>query len=153
MNDKILQAIEVARKDFKELKKSGENNFFKSKAGEPHRFSTLDDIANACKEALDQQQVSISYICEYNEGLNFLRTVLTHIPSGQYLSSTSVIGNQNSRPQEVGSGITYFRRYHIQAMLNLEADFEDDGNQASGNNTNEVYSNPKRNNASNYNSR
>ena len=28
----------------------------------------------------------------------------------------------------------WMRRYHIQAMLNLEADFEDDGNQASGRN-------------------
>jgi hypothetical protein len=30
------------------------------------------------------------------------------------------------------------RRYHIQAMLNLEADFEDDGNVASGRNSTEV---------------
>ena len=153
MTEKVLQAIETARKDFKMLNKSGENNFFKSKNGEPHKFSTLDDIFTSCKEALEQQSVSISYVCEYDEGLNFLKTIVTHIPSGQYLSSRSIIGHQNSTPQQVGSGITYFRRYHIQAMLNLEADFEDDGIQASGNNTNEVYSNPKRNNASNYNSR
>ena len=30
------------------------------------------------------------------------------------------------------------RRYHIQAMLNLEADFEDDGNVASGRDTNQI---------------
>jgi hypothetical protein len=102
-------------------------------------FSTLIDIHKATTGALLKYGISVSYQCEYDDGLNFLKTVVTHLNSGQFISSTSIIGNTNSSSQQIGSGITYFRRYHIQAMLNLEADFEDDGNQSSGNKTNETY--------------
>ena len=139
MTEKVLEAIELAKIEFESLGKNGQNPFFKTQNGEPHKFSTLADINKACKDALIKHGLSVSYQCEYNDGLNFLKTIITHLSSGQFISSTSVIGNTNSRPQEIGSGITYFRRYHIQAMLNLEADFEDDGNQASGNKTNETY--------------
>ena len=147
MTEKVLEAIELAKIDFEPLEKHGQNNFFKTQNGEPHKFSTLADINKACKDALIKHGISISYQCEYNDGLNFLKTIITHLSSGQSISSTSIIGHSNSTPQQVGSGITYFRRYHIQAMLNLEADFEDDGNQASGNKTNETY---KQYNKSNY---
>tara|TARA_S200002703_G_scaffold95887_1_gene82886 strand:- start:1449 stop:1901 length:453 start_codon:yes stop_codon:yes gene_type:complete len=147
MTEKVLEAIELAKIDFKPLEKNGQNNFFKTQNGEPHKFSTLADINNAVKDTLYKHGLSLSYQCKYNEGLNFLETTITHLTSGQSISSTSIIGHSNSTPQQVGSGITYFRRYHIQAMLNLEADFEDDGNQASGNKTNETY---KQVNKSNY---
>jgi hypothetical protein len=139
MTEKVLEAIELAKIEFEPLENNGQNNFFKTQNGEPHKFSTLADINKACKNTLYKNGLSVSYQCEYDDGLNFLKTIITHLSSGQFISSTSVIGNTNSRPQEIGSGITYFRRYHIQAMLNLEADFEDDGNQASGNKTNETY--------------
>jgi hypothetical protein len=71
-----------------------------------------------------------------NGVLNILTTTITHLPSGEFISSASNLGN-HTKSQELGSAITYLRRYHIQAMLNLEADFEDDGNLSSGNNTSE----------------
>ena len=139
MTEKVLEAIERAKLEFEPLEKNGQNNFFKTQDGKPHMFSTLADIHKASTDALLNYGLSVSYQCEYNDGLNFLKTTITHISSGQSISSTSIIGHANSTPQQIGSGITYFRRYHIQAMLNLEADFEDDGNQASGNRTNETY--------------
>ena len=53
------------------------------------------------------------------------------IDTDESINSKSAIGTIQSTPQQIGSGITYFRRYHIQSMLNLEADFDDDGNIAS----------------------
>ena len=94
----VKSAIEKARQGFKPLKKSGVNSYFKSKSGEPHLFSTLDDIFDACLDSLNENNLSITYQVS----------------------------------QDLGSAITYMRRYQIQAMLNLEADFEDDGNNASG---------------------
>ena len=92
--DKLLEALEAAKKQFKPLAKNGKNNFFKTQNG-VHEYSTLVDIKN------------------------------------QFIQSKSVIGGATNTPQQNGSGITYYRRYHIQAMLNLEADFDDDGNKAS----------------------
>ena len=45
----VLQAIEDARQEFLPLEKSGVNNFFKNKKGEPHLYSTLDNIFDACQ--------------------------------------------------------------------------------------------------------
>jgi hypothetical protein len=137
IND-LLIAIENARENFKSLKKSGSNPFFKTN-GKAHQFSTLDDIFTSCKEALANNEISVFYTVEDKNELIFLTTTIMHLPSGQYIKSSSSIGTVNSKPIEIGSGITYFRRYHIQAMLNLEADFEDDGNIGSGNRINETF--------------
>ena len=132
----VLSAIEEARKEFKPLKKSGVNAFFKNKKGEPHLFSTLDDIFDTCLDALSKHKLSITYqvrLLETSNGYdNILTTSITHLDSGEYILSASLLGT-HLKTQDVGSAITYMRRYQIQALLNLEADFEDDGNTASGN--------------------
>jgi len=139
--DIVCQAIEDARQEFLPLEKSGVNNFFKNKKGDPHLYSTLDNIFDACMLALHKHKLSVVYqvrILESSHGVeNILTTTITHIPSNQFILSATTLGNQNAKTQEVGSAITYLRRYQIQAMLNLEADFEDDGNSASGNKTGE----------------
>ena len=138
----LLTALHTARKGFEELEKNGQNHYFKNKAGKPHLFSTLDDIFNACKDALWENGIEVFYSTEFDGTYNVASTTLVHIASGQWMQSDTAIGDSGTKPQEIGSGITYMRRYHIQAMLNLEADFEDDGNIASGNEGN-VISPPK----------
>ena len=137
----VLQAIENARQTFMPLEKNGVNNFFKNKKGEPHMYSTLDDIFNACLPSLRENNLSVTYMCQIlkteNSLENILTTTITHIPSGQFILSATTLGNQTAKSQDVGSAITYLKRFQIQAMLNLEADFEDDGNLASGNKSGE----------------
>ena len=137
----VLSAIEQARLEFKPLKKSGINSYFKNpKTNMPHLFSTLDDIFDACLDALTKNKLSITYqvrLLETSNGYeNILTTLISHLESGEFISSASSLGTQSAKMQDIGSAITYMRRYQIQAMLNLEADFEDDGNNASGNKTN-----------------
>jgi len=127
---KLLDALENAKQDFNKLEKSGKNNFFKTANG-VHTYSTLDDIFNACKEALYKHKLSLYYTLAFEDNIQYLITTLTHIDTNESINSKSAIGTVQSTPQQIGSGITYFRRYHIQAMLNLEADFDDDGNIAS----------------------
>ena len=127
---KLLEALENAKQDFTKLKKSGKNNFFKTQNG-VHTYSTLDDIFEACKDALYKHKLSLYYSLTFEENIQYLTTTLTHIDTDESIKSKSAIGTIQSTPQQIGSGITYFRRYHIQAMLNLEADFDDDGNIAS----------------------
>jgi len=137
--DYLQSALQKARQEFKPLERNGLNKFFKTQDGGFHTFSTLDDIFKSCKDALIKYDLSLYYLVTYEDGVSFLTTTLTHLPSGQSIQSRSVIGNGNTNPQQIGSGITYMRRYHIQAMLNLEADFEDDGNIAAKNATNQVH--------------
>jgi|TARA_R100000030_G_scaffold62773_2_gene47518 hypothetical protein len=128
--DKLLEALEAAKKEFKPLAKNGKNNFFKTQNG-VHEYSTLVDIKNATEEALNAHGLSLYYTITFENDLHFLTTNLVHTGTGQFIQSKSVIGGATNTPQQNGSGITYYRRYHIQAMLNLEADFDDDGNKAS----------------------
>lgn len=136
--DQLLNALYEAKAGFKELEKNGKNFYFKNAKGQPHLFSTLDDIFNACKDALRANKIEVIYGTRFVDGYNHIVTKLFHIESAQWMESVTAIGDASSNPQAMGSAITYMRRYHIQAMLNLEADFEDDGNQASGRNTNTI---------------
>ena len=139
----LLTALYKARDNFKPLEKSGKNSFFKTGNGKAHQFSTLDDIFCACTNALRTENLEVFYTTKTEGELNYLRTTLYHIESKQWICSETIIGDTKSKPQDIGSAITYMRRYHIQAMLNLEADWEDDGNVASGRNHREVADPPK----------
>ena len=129
----VLSAIDEARQSFLTIEKSGINSFL-GKGSKPYEYSTLANIFDAIMESLYQHKLSVHYqtrIVEVNSSLdNILTTTITHLPSGQFITSASRLG-ANLKSQELGSAMTYQRRYQIQAMLNLEADFEDEGNLAS----------------------
>ena len=101
----VLSAIDKARQSFDNLEKSGVNNYFKNNKGIPHVYSTLTDIFDATTEALYNHQLSINYqtkLLETNNGiLNVLTTTITHLPSGQFISSASNLGN-HTKSQELG---------------------------------------------------
>tara|TARA_R100001460_G_scaffold41330_6_gene76931 strand:- start:297 stop:998 length:702 start_codon:yes stop_codon:yes gene_type:complete len=137
----VLKAIEKARPNFKELKRSGENSFFKSN-GVSHRYSTLTDIFDACYSALLAENLTIVYQIKTdgheNRTDNIIVTKIVNLETQETLQSESTLGTHNVKTQETGSAITYLRRYHLQCLLNLEADFEDDGNIASKNNSKDI---------------
>jgi len=127
---KLLEALENAKQNFNTLEKSGKNAFFKTQNG-VHTYSTLEDIFKSCKDALYKNKLSLYYTLNFEDNIQYITTTITHIDTDESINSKSAIGTIQSTPQQIGSGITYFRRYHIQSMLNLEADFDDDGNIAS----------------------
>ena len=120
----ILKALGTAQLTFKELAQSGRNSFYKDS-----KYSTLKDIFNACGESLKENKISIiSTMARINTKNMFIQT-LVHSESGQFLSSSADMGEYDNI-HTVGSKITYFRRYLLQPMLNLEGDIntDDDAN-------------------------
>jgi len=132
---KLLAALDEARNEYKPLEKSGVNSYYKTGSKE-HRFSTLKDIENAVELAHFTKNLHIRHqviAVQTANGLqNALRTTLEHKESGEFISSIMAM-DATSGPQGNGSQITYYRRYNLLALLNLEADDEDDGNAAQGN--------------------
>lgn len=102
--------------------KSETNPFFKSK------YADLATILTAIKEPLHKAGLAVS---QFPSGLNRLTTLLVHAESGEYLESTYEMTPAKNDPQGQGSAITYQRRYALGAVLNLNIDEDDDGNQAS----------------------
>ena len=103
------------------ITKDSDNPFFKSK------YADLPTILDAVCVPLNESGLVIS---QNPNGKN-LETVIFHVESGEYISSSIEMSCKDwTNPQAVGSAITYFRRYSICAMLNLNIDTDDDGNNA-----------------------
>lgn len=101
--------------------KKSENPFFKSKYADLP--SILDEIATPLQEC----GLVVSQFPD-GEGLT---TILIHPESGQWFSATGIMHPVKNDPQSWGSAITYQRRYSLCAILGLNVDSDDDGNEAS----------------------
>lgn len=103
------------------IKKEDSNPFFKSK------YASLPTILDAVETEAAKCGLVIISALKSIEGAFILETVLEHKDSDE--SRVSVFPVFGSKPQEIGSSITYARRYNIQSLLNLAAE-DDDGNEA-----------------------
>jgi hypothetical protein len=116
MENKLLEF----QKRIQAIKKDGKNPHFKN------TYATLPQILSEVKPILSELGLTLMqpltdnkvFSCIY-EGEKILISSCLDIPSG--LS-----------PQQIGSAITYFRRYTLSSLLALEIE-DDDGNAASNN--------------------
>jgi hypothetical protein len=93
----------------------------------PHfrsKYASLASVVNAGRKALSENGIAVSQLI--NNGN--LTTLMMHA-SGQWLSSTMSLP-VTPRPQELGSALTYFRRYHLSSIMGISADDDDDANAA-----------------------
>jgi len=98
------------------------NPHFKSK------YADLSSVLDASRAPLSANGLSVVQTIQNSERGPFLRTVLMH-SSGQFISSEYALPN-TPRPHEMGSALTYARRYSLAAMICNSSDEDDDGNAA-----------------------
>ena len=123
MTQEIKSELKSALARFKQrniaILKGKDNPFFKSK------YADLAIILEAVESELAGEGLIITSTMSYVEGNLILETLLEHTNSDEVKKTIfPVFGN---KPQELGSSITYARRYNIQSLINLAAD-DDDGN-------------------------
>jgi len=119
----ISTALAVFHIKMDVIKKDAKNPFFKS------TYASLSNILDAIKIPLAESDLSFS---QHPMGENGMSTILMH-KSGEWLGSHFTMKPMKNDPQGIGSCITYMRRYALAAILGLNIDEDDDGNQASGN--------------------
>ena len=122
LNQKLLEfqnSIEVIKKD-------GQNTFFKKANGKASTYATLPNILAEVKPILNALKVVLTQPCDIDR----VSTVLMDAESGEIISSSIPMPTGLSA-QQMGSAITYFRRYTLSSLLALEIDEDDDGNAAS----------------------
>ena len=129
---KISQALIKAQKNIKSVTKDASNPFFKSK------YADLASVINACKEELNAEGI---IVLQPVDGMN-VETLLLH-ESGEFISaSTPIVCKSQNNPQDLGSAITYARRYGLQSMIFLPS-VDDDGEGATNHSsTPKMASNP-----------
>src|SRR6516225_9558937 len=96
------------------------NPHFKSK------YATLASVIDACRGPLSANGLSVVQSTTFMESGAFtLVTMLMH-SSGQYITSHYPLPSANAKPQEMGSALTYARRYSYSALICNSADEDDD---------------------------
>jgi hypothetical protein len=108
------------------IKKDGKNTFFKKANGNASSYATLPNILAEVKPILNALKLVLTQPIVNGE----VKTIITDSLTGEYVESGVVIPN-GLNAQQVGSAITYFRRYTLSSLLALEIDEDDDGNKAS----------------------
>ena len=106
----------------KGVSKDSTNPFFKSK------YASLSHI----QETIQNPLIDCGLVYTQNPvGENGLTTMLIHAESGEFFKSTYEMKPEKNTPQGKGSCLTYQKRYTLSAILGLNTDYDDDGNEAS----------------------
>ena len=120
----ISPAILEAQKAIEAAIKTSTNPHFKSK------FADFPDVVDAVKKPLNDNGIAFIQSVDRDEHGTFIETRLQH-SCGEWIASyTPVLQKDASNPQHMGSGITYAKRYGLQAICGLPTE-DDDGNTAS----------------------
>ena len=118
---KLTMALVKFQGQMLKVGKDSINPHFKNK------YASLSTIIEATQKPLADVGLAV---VQMPSGENCLTTMLIH-ESGEFISETYKMTPQRNDPQGLGSAITYQRRYALGAVLNLNIDEDDDGNQAS----------------------
>jgi len=89
-------------------------------------YSSLNSIWDACRSAISEEGLSVTQIMQPSATSIDLITILLH-ESGQWIKSVLPIPSLQLTPQQLGSAITYLRRYSLSAIVGVAPGFEDDG--------------------------
>lgn len=116
----LAAAMIIFSNKIDKISKTSVNPFFKS------NYAALPEILEAIKTPLIESGLSIVQFPDENG----LTSLLMH-ESGEWIEATSIMHPVKNDPQSIGSSITYSRRYSIGAILGLNIDVDDDGNEAS----------------------
>jgi len=117
----LSQALVKFHANLKPIRKDAQNPFFKSD------YLTLSGILDAVRQPLAANGLAIVQSMRVQDATTILITKLIH-ESGEEVFSEMIMPVL-SDPQKLGSLITYYKRYQLQALLGIStADEDDDGN-------------------------
>lgn len=120
----IAKALVKAQAAITHAVKDSVNPFHKNK------YADMAAVIEAVKKPLNDNGISFLQAVNMTETSPMVETILLH-ESGQYLmTKTPIYCQKPNDPQALGTGITYSKRYALQALLGLPSE-DDDGNSAS----------------------
>lgn len=120
--DKLTEALAKAQGTIKNAVLNKVNPHFRSK------YADLAAIFDAVRKPLADNGLIVTQTTEIREGGFVLVTMLAH-SSGQWIRSEYPLPS-TGKPQEIGSALTYARRYSLSAIAGIAADEDDDANAA-----------------------
>lgn len=122
--NELATALSKAQSKIKGAIKDSTNPFFKSS------YADLTSVIEAIKGPFAENGLSVSQLTDYVDGVTLVETVIMH-SSGQWISGTMPVKVKDDSPQALGSGISYSRRYALQAAAGVPS-LDDDAQAAQG---------------------
>lgn len=117
----FLKALAELQDSVSKITKNADNPFFKSK------YTDLNAIFEEVKPKIREKGFILIQTVESDK----LHSQLIHIETGKKIESFMDLLTVKPDMQQLGSAVTYARRYSLMPMLNIECE-DDDGNLASG---------------------
>jgi len=118
----LSTALAAAQGALKNPPKNKINPHFKS------RYVDLSDGLDAIRECYAKHGLAFVQGTSVMDGIIILNTRIVH-KSGQWLESDYPVGGLG-KPQEMGSAMTYARRYSLFGLVGVAGEDDDDGNAA-----------------------
>lgn len=100
----------------------------------PHLKSKYADLASVwdtCRELLAANGLAVTHTFRDNTGEAVTCVATLMHESGEFMTSSLTLKPGKNTPQEMGSAITYARRYTLASLVGIVVDDDDDGNKAS----------------------
>lgn len=117
----VMTALLKFQGQVSKIKKDAKNPHFKS------NYASLSKILEETNPVLTE----CGLVLTQHFDVDVLTTMLCHAETGEFMQSDYPINVKDvSNPQQLGSALSYARRYGIQSILNLNAS-DDDGQMAS----------------------
>lgn len=116
--DLITAALAKAQSEIENPSKDSTNPHFKS------RYADLANVLEVCREPLSKNGLCVTQPLFMEGDKIVLATILSHT-SGQWIKSFIPLPVQKPGSQEIGSCITYMRRYSLSALVGVFQEDDD----------------------------
>ena len=118
--DKIDAALAKAQSELENPTKDATNPHFRSK------YATLDAGLNIVRSVLSKHGISVTQPTGFEDGVLMLYTRLAC--AGQWIQSEYPVSQFPVKQQELGSCLTYSRRYSLFSLVGIAGEEDDDAN-------------------------
>jgi hypothetical protein len=119
----LAKALVLAKSKMEPPTKDKTNPHFKSK------YADLASLKSSYQTALTDAGLSVVSALGLKDTVLTLTTTVVHADTAEFVASDFPIP-AGLKAQEIGSAVTYGRRYNISCLLDIVAEDDDDGNAA-----------------------
>lgn len=126
---KIATALAKAQGEIKNASKDAANEAFK-REGKASKYATLAAIWDACRPALSKHEIAVVQVPRITENGMIIHTMLMHSSGERLTGDFPIAVPATATPQQIGSAVTYARKYSLASMVGVAPDDDDDGNAA-----------------------
>lgn len=121
-NNALAEALARAQAEFPAITKNCQVSYGQTK----FRYADLASIIDATRPILNKHGLAISQTFSNKEGCCIITTSILHVGGGILTSDGAAFPSIGLKPQDIGSWITYWRRYALCAILGICADDDTD---------------------------